>query len=222
MPSLAPQNRYVHHSLVELLLFACRVSKIPIDTPLRRRARHSARMLSSVNVDDNELEAYLTSIHTDAKDFDRAAVGKRMPLSRSLPPVCKELVFTSPKFGLVFQRELDAFGYKPLIMVQSISYASPAAGLIGTGDHLIAVDGKSVVYVHEWEHPVSRMLYVTAACLVTALAPFTQERPVPRACCSSDVSIRAGIIWTAPKPHVPARSCRTGRNSGLLGRRQQR
>ena len=125
-----------------------RVSKIPIDTPLRRRARHSGR-LSSVNVDDNELEEYLSSIHTDAKHFDRAAVGKKMPLSRAMPSVCKEIVFTAPKFGLVFQRESDSFGYKPTVIVQSISYASPAAGLIGTGDQVVAVDGKCVMYVIE-------------------------------------------------------------------------
>ena len=100
-----------------------------------------------MNVDDSELEAYLTSIHSEAQQFDRVAVGKKMPLSRAVGCVCKEVVFTAPGFGLVFQRECDAFGYKPLVVVQSISYASPAAGLIGTGDQVIAVDGVCVLYV---------------------------------------------------------------------------
>ena len=73
------------------------------------------------------------------------SVMKKMPLSQARETSCKEIVFFGPKFGIAFQRETDTFGYKPIVMVQSISFASPAAGLIGPGDQLLAVDRMPIV-----------------------------------------------------------------------------
>ena len=64
----------------------------------------------------------------------------------------RQIVFTSPNFGIQFQREMDSFGYRPQVQVFAISFSSHAAGLVGIGDHLMAVDGRPIAYVvHRWD-----------------------------------------------------------------------
>ncbi len=62
-------------------------------------------------------------------------------------PIQKQLVFYQPNFGIVFKRDVDTFGFNPVIIVYAISADSPAAGLLGVGDQLVAVDDTVITYV---------------------------------------------------------------------------
>ncbi len=62
-------------------------------------------------------------------------------------PVQKQLVFYQPHFGVVFKRDVDTFGFNPVVIVHAIAPESPAAGLLGVGDQLIAVDNNSITCV---------------------------------------------------------------------------
>lgn len=92
------------------------VSRLPVDTPIRRRARRPVSMMPMS--DEADLEDYLATIREGAHAFDRRATAARQSSITASVPVAKEIVFTAPKFGLTFQREQDAFGYKPIVVVQ--------------------------------------------------------------------------------------------------------
>ncbi len=130
-------------------MLLCSVAQLPIETPLRRRARES-NLVSLSSRDDPVLEEYLHLIHQGAQLFDKSSERKRqMHFSGSDEPIQKQLVFYQPHFGIVLRREVDAFGFNPVVIVYAIAPESPAAGLIGVGDQLIAVDDKPMTYVSQ-------------------------------------------------------------------------
>ena len=94
------------------------------------------------------LEEYLHLIHQGAQLFDRSSEHKRAThFSGVDEPIQKQLVFYQPNFGLVLKRDVDTFGFNPVVIVYAIAPESPAAGLVGVGDQLIAVDDKPMTYV---------------------------------------------------------------------------
>ena len=112
---------------------------MPIDVP-HFRFKHSCGR-------DAELEQCWATIARNAERLDDVLDRNKHVISLQPQAVCKEVVFYHPCFGLTFQREMDAFGFKPVIIVQSVSFASPAAGLIAPGDELLVVDGDSILCV---------------------------------------------------------------------------
>ncbi len=115
-----------------------------MDTPLRTRARES-NLVSLSTRDDPQLEEYLHMIHQDARHHDRSQTARsRKQAAGSEQPIQKELVFTAPNFGITFSRDTDTFGMNPIIVIEAVDAASPAAGLVGLGDQLLAVDGRPV------------------------------------------------------------------------------
>lgn len=116
------------------------VAALPMETPMRRRARESNPVTLSSR-DDPVLEEYLHSIHQDARDFDRTHdMRHHRQAAGSEQPIQKQLVYSSPGFGITFGRDTDTFGMNPIIIIQAIHPDSPAAGLVGLGDQLLAVD----------------------------------------------------------------------------------
>lgn len=66
------------------------------------------------------------------------------------PPVQKEVVFSEPGFGLVFSkctRKHTALDRFPKVIVHAIDTDSAAAGVVGLGDQLIAVDDRPILCV---------------------------------------------------------------------------
>jgi hypothetical protein len=129
------------------------VAQLPIETPMRRRARDS-NLVSLSSRDDPVLEEYLHLIYQGAQMFDKtvdrrhaaggggaAAVTAAMS---AVDTVHKQLLFFSSDFGISLRRDVDAFGCNPVVIVYAIAPTSPAAGLLGIGDQLVAVDGKAV------------------------------------------------------------------------------
>lgn len=117
-----------------------------METPLRRRARES-NLVSLSSRDDPVLEEYLHLIHQGAQNFDRSVDQRRhRQVAGAVQPIQKQLVFANPGFGISFGRDTDTFGMNPIIIVQAIHPLSPAAGLVGLGDQLLAVDDLPVTY----------------------------------------------------------------------------
>ena len=122
------------------------MAALPLETPLRRRARES-NLVSLSSRDDPVLEEYLHLIHQGAQNFDRSQNMRKHRQAVGMDqPIQKQLVYTTPGFGVTFGRDTDAFGMNPIIVVQAIDPDSPAAGLIGLGDQLLAVDDLPVTY----------------------------------------------------------------------------
>lgn len=118
-----------------------------METPLRRRARES-NLVSLSSRDDPVLEEYLHLIHQGAQMYDRSHDARRHRQVTGLDqPIQKQLVFSAPGFGLTLGRDTDAFGMNPIVVIEAIHPNSPAAGLVGLGDQLIAVDGRPVTCV---------------------------------------------------------------------------
>jgi hypothetical protein len=127
---------------------------LPLETPLRRRARES-NLVSLSSRDDPVLEEYLHLIHQGAQHFDRTHDQRRHhQAAGSVQPIQKELIFAAPGFGITFGRDTDTFGMNPIIVVQAIHPRSPAAGLVGLGDQLIAVDVYPVTCVVQCVYPL--------------------------------------------------------------------
>ena len=90
----------------------------------------------------------------------------------------KELWFTAPGLGLTFSRDVDVFGFNPLVIIKSIVPESACAGLVGIGDTLIAVDGRRITY--DVLRAVSPAL-ISSHCGLFSSFSFccVQQHPVP-------------------------------------------
>ena len=111
---------------------------------MRRRARES-NLVTLSSRDDPVLEEYLHLIHQGAQNYDRSQDIRRHRQAAGLDqPIQKQIVYTSPGFGITFGRDTDTFGMNPIIVVQAVDPDSLAAGLVGLGDQLLAVDNRPV------------------------------------------------------------------------------